>query len=102
MRLVNIALGKPAAQSALSLWSTDIGAQGLVNGDFAQNFGIVTELQDAPWWRVDLIDSLPLEAIVVHNRRDGFQDAARTLKIEISDDTVDWTTIHSGISHFGD
>ena len=68
----------------------------------AQDFGIVTELQDAPWWRVDLIDGSPLEAIVVHNRRDGFQDAARTLKIEISDDGIGWTTIHSGISHFGD
>jgi hypothetical protein len=71
-----------------------------VNGDFSQNFGFHTDIEDAPWWRVDLMNRIPLEAIIVHNRNGGFQERARTLKIEISDDDGTWTTIHAGLCHF--
>jgi hypothetical protein len=49
MGLVNVALGKPAVQSTLSLWSGDQGAAGLVNGNFGQNFGVHTDIEEAPW-----------------------------------------------------
>lgn len=99
--LINVALGKPAAQSTLSGWSTELGAGGLINGDFSQNFGFHTDLEDAPWWDVDLLVRVPIEAIIVHNRLDTAQEAARTLKIEISDDKKTWITVHIGLCHFG-
>jgi hypothetical protein len=98
---VNVALGKPATQSSLSVWSTEEGAGGLVNGNFEQNFGFHTDIEDAPWWRVDLLKSTPIEAVIVHNRLDMLQERARTLKIEISDDGETWTLLHAGICHFG-
>jgi hypothetical protein len=101
LRPVNVALGKSAIQSTVSNWSKGLGAEGLVNGDFTQDFGFHTEMEDAPWWRVDLTERYPIEAIVVHNRRGGLQERARTLKVEISDDDEVWTVIHSGLCHFG-
>ncbi len=101
MRLVNVALGRPATQSSFSPWSTELGAGGLVNGDFEQNFGFCSDIEDAPWWRVDLISRMPLEAIIVHNRLDVCQERARTLKIDVSDDDTTWTTVHAGLWYFG-
>jgi hypothetical protein len=98
---VNIALGKPTTQSSLSHWSSDCGAQGLVNGTFEQNYGIHTELQDRPWAQVDLLNSFPLETIVVHNRRDSFQERASRLMVEISLDDFEWIIVHTGFCCFG-
>jgi hypothetical protein len=84
----------------MSVWSSELGAGGLVNGDFSQNWAFHTDIEDAPWWQVDLLGSFPLQKIVVHNRLDGCQERARSLKIEISEDESNWTTLHAGLSHF--
>ncbi|WP_430259400.1 discoidin domain-containing protein [Neorhizobium sp. IRS_2294] len=60
-----------------------------------------TDEEEAPWWSVDLQRPYPVEAIVVHNRRDGFHDKAKTLSIKISLDMITWTTVHSGLAYFG-
>ena len=101
-RLFNAALGKPASQSSFDAGcSRPDGAQGLVNGDYEQSFGIHTEAEDRPWWSLDLLEVLPIEAIVVHNRQDMCQERARSLKIEISKDNNDWRNVHQGLCYFG-
>jgi hypothetical protein len=70
------------------------------DGDY--NFGFHTDEEDRPWWRADLNRPYPLSYIVVYNRRDGFQEKARTLLVECSVDGREWLTIHSGVIYFGD
>ncbi len=50
--------------------------------------------------QVDLGQRLPLSAIVVHNRRELAREAARSLRIEVSEDGAAWTLIHAGLTHF--
>lgn len=98
---VNIALGKLAEQSSLSRWSTKLGASEAVSGVMPNSFSIHTEIEDNPWWKVDLDAVFPIDHIIVYNRRDGFASRARTLKVEVSPDGMHWITTHAGITYFG-
>ena len=99
--LIDVARGKQAIQSSLSDWSSELGASGILAADVDANFGIHSELENSPWWQVDLAYCFPLSAIVIHNRRDGFQSRARSAKIEISRDAITWQLVHAGFCHFG-
>ncbi|MCJ2071054.1 discoidin domain-containing protein [Methylobacterium sp. J-030] len=96
---VNVALGKPATQSSRPWWCP-LGPEGLVNGDFSQEYNTHTDVDEPAWWQVDLGQRLPLSAIVVHNRRELAREAARSLRIEVSEDGLAWTLIHAGLTHF--
>ncbi len=96
---VNVALGKPATQSSRPAWCP-LGPDGLVNGDFSQEYNAHTDVDQPAWWQVDLGQRLPLSAIVVHNRREMAREAARSLRVEVSDDGAAWTLIHAGLTHF--
>lgn len=96
---VNVALGKPATQSSRPWWCP-LGPEGLVNGDFSQEYNTHTDVDEPAWWQVDLGQRLPLSAIVVHNRRELAREAARSLRIEVSEDGAAWTLIHAGLTHF--
>jgi len=98
---VNIALGKVAEQSSLSRWSTKLGAREAVSGKMPESFSIHTEIEDNPWWKLDLDGIYPIDHIIVYNRRDSFASRARTLKVEVSRDGAEWITIHAGITYFG-
>ncbi|WP_156383052.1 discoidin domain-containing protein [Rhizobium sp. Root483D2] len=99
--LTNIATVGVAEQSSHSPWSSELGANGVLCRDCPENFGFHTDEEDAPWWMVDLHRPYPLDALVLHNRRDGFTDKAKTITVKTSLDKITWTTIHSGISYFG-
>lgn len=96
---VNVALGKPATQSSRPAWCP-LGPDGLVNGDLSQEYNAHTDVDQPAWWQVDLGQRLPLSAIVVHNRREVAREAARSLRVEVSDDGAAWTLIHAGLTHF--
>jgi hypothetical protein len=98
--LVDVARGKPALQSSTSRWSVAGEASRAVSGTMPTNFAFHTDVEDRPWWMVDLLDPYPIEAIVVHNRLDGFQDRADTCKVEVSYDRTKWQTIHAGTTRF--
>ncbi len=97
---VNVAKGKPASQSSLSIWSTEIGAAGAVTGVMPDTFGFHTDFEDKPWWMVDLLDIYAIEQIVLHNRLDMLPERASTCQVEISQDGSSWTFIHSGHVYF--
>jgi hypothetical protein len=68
------------------------GCDGIING----SFGFHTDLEDQPWWQVDLGGLHQLGEIVVYNRCDGAAQArAASLRIETSDDGENWSTIYS-------
>ena len=100
--LLNVALGKPARQSSTSQWSRPGESADAVSGRFPSDFAFHTDIEDSPWWQVDLEAVYPLEAIIVHNRvMDEFQSRARTLKIEVAERENDWVLVHAGFSRFG-
>lgn len=82
---VNVAQGKPAAQS--STWvlgdGTPLAAGNAVDGslgDFAD-----TLEQAQPWWQVDLGTSYPIDQIAVYNRTDCCQDRDVDYYVIVSD-----------------
>jgi hypothetical protein len=98
--LINVALGKPASQSSASKWSAVDEAARAVSGTIPKDLAFHTDIEDRPWWQVDLLESIPIEKIVVHNRLDALQERARTLVVEVSDDAMGWVVVHSGFAMF--
>ena len=99
----NVALGKPATQSSLSAYSTELGASGAVNGTRDGRFGFHTAEEQDPWWMVDLKSVHQIDACLVFNRMDGASVRADTLQVLTSLDSEHWTLNyeHSGKPTFG-
>jgi hypothetical protein len=100
VKLVNVALGKPAIQSSLSRWSEPGEAARAISGTMPTKFAFHTDLEDGPWWQVDLLHAYPIESIVVHNRLDMCQERARNLEVAVSEDNHDWTIVYFGLVAF--
>jgi hypothetical protein len=98
--VVNVAIGKPATQSSMSQWSSELGAGGAVTGTISSPFGFHTDLEAGPWWMVDLETTYPIERIVIHNRLDMCFERASSCKVEISLDGLYWRLVHAGVAHF--
>jgi hypothetical protein len=98
--LANVAIGKPATQSSLSEWSTELGAGGAVTGVMPRAFGFHTDFEDRPWWMVDLLKPYPIETIIIHNRLDMCQERAADCQVEISRDGKAWSLVHAGAVWF--
>lgn len=95
-RLENVAFGKRATQSSQSKWSKPNDADRALDDDGRRDFAFHTDLEDNPWWMVDLGDQYPIHEIVIGNRRDGFQHKASSLVVEVSRDAKTWQAVHSG------
>ena len=65
------------------------GCDGITNGEWGFHTGETTE----PWWQVDLGQVVDLERIVVWNRPQAPERAAR-LRIRISDEGREWRTAY--------
>jgi len=104
----NIALGQPARQSSLFPWSkstsADADACNLVNGRLTGGYQCHTNMENEPWWQVDLGKNAAVEEIRIHNRLDR-ETASRSQNLSIlsSDDGNTWTEIlcHAGKQPFG-
>jgi hypothetical protein len=64
--------------------------------------GFHTEMQNQPWWQVDLGKRLPIARVVIWNRCQCSERAAH-LQLKISDDARSWTTVyrHDGTTFCG-
>ena len=95
----NLALNRPALQSSTSSWSWHedpaLDAAGANNGHVTGFFSFHTELDDEPWWMVDLGATLPITEVVVHNRLDGELWARRAahLCLSLSNDAKVWQRV---------
>jgi hypothetical protein len=89
-----------AATPAAILTSDDAagGCDGIVDG----KWGFHTGKARNPWWQVDLGETQSISRIVVWNRCQAAERAAR-LMIRLSDDARNWTTVyqHDGTVFYG-
>ncbi len=74
------------------------GCDGIKNGQWGFHTGQAAH----PWWQVDLGKPLPLARVVIWNRCQAAERAAR-LMVRLSDDAKNWTTVyqHDGTVFFG-
>lgn len=92
----NIALGKPASQSSVSQWSREPSAERdaarVVSGRLSGWYNCHTDLEDGPWWQVDLGASQHIREVRIFNRAGPPEIMARTshLALLLSDDERTW------------
>ena len=104
--IFNVAKGKPATQSSTSQWSHDPNvardAAGAVSGCINGRFGFHTDLEESPWWCVDLEKICPVREIRIYNRMD-LPARSRFLVVMCSTDLINWVTLYQseGSSDFG-
>ena len=95
----NVALGKLATQSSISKWSREAtprkDATRVVSGSFSGTYNCHTDLEDKPWWRVDLERVCRISQIRIWNRVAEPAIARRTsrFEIQISNDDKKWETV---------
>ncbi len=89
--LVNVALGKACRQSSLSQWSMPNDAGRAVDGE-AHDYAFHTDLEDSPWWLVDLGAPTPIELIRVFNR-ESVPGRGASLYVALSPDEASWETV---------
>ncbi len=58
------------------------GCDGVING----KWGFHTEMEQDPWWQVDLGGVLALQQIKIYNRCDGFEGRAAGIQVHLSPD----------------
>ncbi len=89
----NIALGAVARQSSISMYSKPNDALGAINGVKDGGFGFHTDLEERPWWEIDLGEVCRINEIRVYNRI-AQSERAQSLQIWGSDDHENWTLMH--------
>lgn len=95
----NIALRKPSTQSSCfagEITEPNAYVQGHANDGFRSGtFGFHTEIEDAPWWMVNLLGQYVIREVHIYNRlgSPGLVDRARHISIETSLSGDDWTEI---------
>lgn len=74
------------------------GCDGIKNG----KWGFHTEFQADPWWQIDLGQPQPLERLLLYNRCDLAERAAR-VQVLLSDDGKEWKLAyqHNGTPFYG-
>ncbi len=95
----NLALCKPAIQSSTSEWSWNddpaLDAAGGNDGHVTGYYGFHTDIEQDPWWQVDLCQREYVKELVIFNRIDppGLAARAARLRVSISLDGDSWQEI---------
>ncbi len=89
--------GKPAVVSTVSRWSRHRDpareAAGAIDGTLPEDYGFHTDIEDQPWWRVDLGRPHAICRIEILNRVSRPGQLGRFV-IETSMNGQDWTVVH--------
>ncbi|MCX5685603.1 MAG: discoidin domain-containing protein, partial [Planctomycetota bacterium] len=88
--------------ATVSSVKTSDDARGAVDGVKNGKWGMHTEAENNPWWQVDLGEVQPLARVLVYNRCDFAQRAAK-LALLLSDDGKAWREAyrHDGSAFYG-
>jgi hypothetical protein len=90
----NIAINKPALQSSVSEWSfadsKEADAAGAVNGNADGRRKFHTGFEQQPWWQVDLLDNVTINAIRIFNTTDDTAFRFQNFTLSISFDAQEW------------
>lgn len=95
----NLALSCKADQSSVSPWSrertTEADAARVVSGNWTNEYNNHTNLDERPWWRVDLGRKASIVQVNVHNRRGSIDVMHRlqNFEIHVSDDDRSWQCV---------
>lgn len=78
-------------------------AAGACDGVKDGKWGFHTDLQDNPWWQVDLGAIHPVGCVVLWNRCDGVADRMGRVTVSLSDDGNEWRDVytHDGPVFYG-
>ncbi len=78
-------------------------AAGAVDGRKTGKWAFHTNLNNKPWWHVDLGKSQPLDRVEIWNRTDGVAARASRLIVLLSDDAKQWRQVyqHNGKVFYG-
>lgn len=81
----------------------EIDAAGAVDGLKNGKWAFHTDLEDQPWWQVDLGASQPLGRVLIYNRCDAGSASARRILVLLSDDGHAWRRVyqHDGTIFYG-
>ncbi|GCE82243.1 glycosyltransferase family 2 protein [Komagataeibacter diospyri] len=89
-----ISSNRPCNQSSVSDWSigndprTDAG--NAVNGNVNGTVKFHTDLENNPWWQIDLIDKYFINDIVIYNIIDATSERCKNIRILYSDNGKDF------------
>ncbi|OZB39596.1 MAG: hypothetical protein B7X48_08230 [Acidiphilium sp. 34-60-192] len=105
----NLALGRPALQSSISPWSrrpdVALDAAGAVDGRITGEVKFHTDIEDHPWWQVDLGAVFGISGVKLYNRMDDPNVVHRSahLAIEVGFRGDDWVEVYRRKEerHFG-
>ncbi|WP_460253225.1 discoidin domain-containing protein [Acidiphilium sp. MT5] len=96
----NLCQGKQATQSSLSPYSIgrtlEEDAAGAINGRIDGQIKFHTDMEDSPWWQVDLGAMFGVSQVKIYNRMDvpGVMARAAHLAIEVGFRGDDWVEIY--------
>lgn len=106
-----VSLGKRATQSSVSPYSRGVtvesDASNALDGDISQHYKFHTDVEDSPWWMVDLDLPHEITEIRVYNRMDTGNDEVRNraslIKIEVGESLDAFVEVYrsSGALAFG-
>src|SRR5204863_1285021 len=74
-----------ATQSSTMAGPAGLAVDGNPDGNFARGSTTATAPESAPFWEVDLVDSLPLSSITLFNRTDCCKAALASFTVFVSD-----------------
>lgn len=90
---INLAEGKPSSMSSVfGVYGAHLGNDG--NTDGMTNW-FHTDLEDKPWWQVDLTSVQSIKSFEVYNREDGSTERSRKLVIQGSLDGKTWNNLYT-------
>jgi FkbM family methyltransferase len=93
LRMLNLALNKPALQSSTSIWSSSANpeedARGANNGQISRLHSFHTAYESNPWWQVDLQDEFLIRKVVLYNRQ-NYAERLKYFSIFKSLDAKKW------------
>jgi len=96
---IHLSLGRTALQSSISAWSREATPAGdasrVVSGRFSGSYNCHTDVEDGPWWRVDLGGFCRIAQVRIFNRIDAplIMERASRFALEISDDDSEWAMV---------
>jgi hypothetical protein len=105
----NLALGRPALQGSISPWSrrldVALDAAGAADGRITGEAKFRTDIEDHPWWQVDLGAVFGVSVVKIYNRMDDPPVVHRSarLAIEVGFRSEDWVEVYRKEEerHFG-
>jgi len=85
---------EPNLRTKKATATREADAAGAVDGAVNEPWGFHTDIEQNPWWQVDLQSPVKIGRVVVHNRSGDFHDRIATLTLLVSLDGKAWQSVY--------